>query len=71
MKHGARNDMIGEVIEVDKSGGIMGKATVRISGEFELSSVMTKDSIESMNLKTGDRVHVLVKAVNVLLIKDE
>ena len=71
MKHGARNDMVGEVIEVDQSGGIMGKATVKISGEFEISSVMTKESIESMDLKQGDRVRVLVKAVNVLLIKDE
>ena len=71
MKHGARNDMVGEVIDVDKSGGVMGKATVKISGEFEMSSVMTKDSIESMSLQTGDRVRVLVKAVNVLLIKDD
>ena len=71
MKHGARNDLAGEVIQLDKSGGIMGKATVKISGEFEMSSVMTKESMESMNLQTGDRVRVVVKAVNVLLIKDE
>ena len=71
MKHGARNDIVGEVVNVDTSGGIMAKATVNISGEFQMSSVMTKDSIESLNLKPGDRVRVLVKAVNVLLIKDD
>ena len=71
MKHGARNDIIGEVIKVDKSGGVMGKATVKISGEFEMSSVMTKDSIESLNLQAGDQVRVIVKAVNVLLVKDD
>ncbi len=71
MKHGARNDIMGEVTSVDTSGGVMGKATVKVSGEFEMSSVMTKDSIESLDLKPGDRVHVLVKAVNVLLLKDE
>lgn len=71
MKHGARNDIVGEVTEVDKSGGIMGKATVKISGEFEMSSVMTKDSMEALNLQKGDRVRVIVKAVNVLLVKDD
>ena len=70
MKHGARNDIIGEVTDVDTSGGIMGKATVKISGDFEMSSVMTKDSIQSLGLKPGDKVRVLVKAVNVLLVKD-
>ena len=69
MKHGARNDIVGEVISVD-SGEIMGKATVGISGEFELSSVMTIDSLKSLDLKPGDKVRVLVKAVNVLIVKD-
>lgn len=71
MKHGARNDIVGEVIDLDTSGGVMGKATVKVSGEFQMSSVMTKDSIESLNLQPGDKVRVLVKAVNVLLIKDQ
>ena len=71
MKHGARNDIVGEIIEVSHDGGIMGKATVKVSGEFQLSSVMTKESIESLDLKEGDKVRVLVKAVNVLLVKDE
>ena len=71
MKHGARNDIIGEVVNIDTSGGIMGKATVKVSGEFEMSSVMTRDSIEALGLQTGDKVRVVVKAVNVLLIKDD
>ena len=70
MKHGARNDIVGEVVEVDQSGGVMGKATVNVSGEFQMSSVMTKDSIEAMNLQQGDKVRVIVKAVDVLLVKD-
>ena len=69
MKHGARNDIVGEVIEIDSGEGIMGKATVKISGEFKMSSVMTKDSLQSLDLKPGDQVRVIVKAVNVLLVK--
>ncbi len=71
MKHGARNDIEGEVVALNNSGGVMGQAKVRISGEFEMSSVMTAESIEALNLRPGDRVRVIVKAVNVLLVKDD
>jgi len=69
MQHGARNDIIGEVIEV-KSGDMMAQAKVKISGEFDLSSVMTTDSLAALGIEKGDKVRVLVKAVNVLLVKD-
>ena len=70
MKHGARNDIVGEVVNVEAGDGIMAKATVKISGEFQMSSVMTNDSLQSMALQPGDQVRVLVKAINVLLVKD-
>ena len=70
MKHGARNDMIGEVSEIVTGDGIMAQAKVKVSGEFQLSSVMTRESLESLGIKKGDKVRVIVKAVNVLLIKD-
>ena len=69
MKHGARNDIVGEVVEL-KTADLMAKATVKINGEFSLSSVMTADSLAALGLKNGDKVRVLVKAVNVLLVKD-
>lgn len=69
MKTGARNDIVGEVTEV-KSGGLMALAKVRIPADAVLSSVMTVDSTEALELKPGDRVRVVIKAVNVLLIKD-
>ena len=68
MKHGARNDIVGEVVEI-KSGDLMSQTKVKIDGEFDLSSVMTADSLSSLGIKEGDKVRVLVKAVNVLLVK--
>lgn len=70
MKHGARNDIIGEVVEL-KSAELMAQARVKIEGEFQLSSVMTADSLAALGIKEGDKVRVLVKAVNVLLVKDD
>jgi molybdopterin-binding protein len=69
MKTGARNQLIGEVTDI-KRGTLMSLAKVKIPAEAVVSSVMTIESLEDLGLKKGDRVQVIVKAVNVLLIKE-
>jgi molybdopterin-binding protein len=71
MRHGARNDITGKVIQIIPGDGVMGLAKVKVSGEFEMSSVMTSESLKALKLKKGDQVRVIVKAVNVLLVKDD
>ena len=70
MKVGARNKLMAEVIEI-KKGGVMCQVNVTLNGMegVEMSSVMTLDSLADLDLKVGDEVEVLVKAVNVLLVK--
>jgi molybdopterin-binding protein len=49
----------------------MCQVDVQLEGtDYRMSSVMTLNSLEAMNAKEGDRVHVLAKAVNVLLTKE-
>jgi molybdopterin-binding protein len=48
----------------------MGLAKVEVPAEMVISSVMTLESLEEMGLKEGDNVQVVVKAVNVLLVKE-
>ncbi len=69
MQHGARNDIVGQVTQI-RTGDLMAQAKVKVTGEFDLSSVMTADSLAALGIKEGDQVRVLVKAVNVLLVKD-
>ncbi len=69
MKIGARNQLIGEVLEV-KRGALMGEVKLTIAADSPMASVMTLESIDDMKLKKGDKVRVVVKAVNVLLIKE-
>ena len=69
MKHGARNDIPAEVIEI-KTGGVMAQVKVKLAGtDYEMSSVMTIDSLEVLGIEKGSIVHVVAKAVNVLLVK--
>lgn len=69
MKTGARNQLIGEVTEI-KRGTLMSLAKFKVPAEAVMSSVMTLESLDDLGLKEGDRVKVIVKAVNVLLQKD-
>lgn len=68
MKVGARNRIVGKVTEI-KKGTIMGQVKLRIPAGAGMASVMTLDSLKELGLKKGDEVEVIVKAVNVLLVK--
>lgn len=68
MKHGARNDIPAEVIDI-KTGGVMAQVTVKLKGtDYHMASVMTLDSLETLKIEIGSTVHVVAKAVNVLLV---
>jgi len=69
MKYGARNQLVGEVVEV-KKGTLMCQVRVKVPAEATMSSVMTLDSLEDLNIHKGSKVNVVVKAVNVLLTTD-
>ncbi len=69
MKIGARNRLEGEVVEI-KRGTVMCQVRVQIAGGAQMESVMTLDSLDELGLKEGDKVRVVVKAVNVLLLRE-
>ncbi len=69
MKYGARNEIVATVKSI-KKGAVMCQVDVSDIVASKMSSVMTTESIEEMGLKEGDKVKVIVKAVNVLLIKE-
>ena len=69
MKYGARNQLVGKVVEIRK-GTLMSQVRVSIPADFTISSVMTLDSLNDLGIKEGDRVKAVIKAVNVLLVKE-
>jgi len=70
MKHGARNQISGNVVEI-KKGSLMCQVKLEISADNTISSVMTLDSLDDLGIKEGDKVKAIIKAVNVLLVKEE
>ena len=69
MKYGARNQVIGKVTGI-KKGSLMCQVTLKVPAESVMASVMTLDSLKELGIKKGDKVRVVVKAINVLLVKE-
>ena len=68
MKFGARNRIIGKVTDI-KKGGVMCLVKLSIPAASRMASVMTLESLNELKLRKGDKVEVIVKAVNVLVAK--
>lgn len=67
MKVGARNRIMGKITEI-KKGTLMCLVKVDVPAS-KMASVMTVESLEELGVKKGDEVEIVVKAVNVLLMK--
>jgi molybdopterin-binding protein len=69
MKYGARNQLTGKVTGI-KKGSIMCQVGLDVAAGSKMSSVMTIDSLDELGIREGDTVKVVVKAINVLLVKE-
>ncbi|MFV0481020.1 MAG: molybdopterin-binding protein [Campylobacteraceae bacterium] len=69
MKYGARNAITATIGEI-KPGAIMCQVDLKDIIADKMCSVMTLESVKDLDLKKGDKVKVLVKAVNVLIVKE-
>ena len=70
MKYGARNQVIAVVKNI-KRDKVMSQVDLEVAAKSKMGSVMTTDSLDELGLKKGDKVILVVKAVNVLLVKEE
>jgi molybdopterin-binding protein len=69
MKYGARNNIAATVKSI-KKGDVMSLVKYDVSLPVEMASVLTTESTEDLDLKPGDRVQLVIKAIHVLPIKD-
>lgn len=69
MKYGVRNTLKATVTEV-KQGDIMSQVQCALLEAGNISSVLTTDSVREMDLKKGDQILLLVKAIHVIPAKE-
>lgn len=68
MKLSTRNQIKGEVIEVVK-GTVAAMVKVDIGSGNTITSTITVDAVNDLQLKKGDKVTVLIKASSVMIGK--
>ena len=69
MKYGARNQITAKVKSI-KTGDVMSLVKFDVHVPAEMASVLTSESVEHLNLKVGDEVQLIIKAVHVLPMKE-
>ena len=69
MKYGARNAVNGTVKSIEQ-GDLMALVKFDVTTPATMASVLTVESLEDMGLKVGDEVMLVVKAVNVMPVKE-
>jgi molybdopterin-binding protein len=68
LKISARNRLKGKVVAVEK-GIITAKVKIEIKVPAVVTSVITKESVEDLDVKVGDEVEVIVKSTAVMIGK--
>ncbi len=68
MRLSARNILTGYVKDV-KEGEVVSMVGVELDSRQEVKSIITTDSLKRLNIKIGDRLLVIIKATEALLMK--
>ena len=69
MKYGARNKITARVTSI-KSDQIMSLVKFDVTTPTQMASVLTTESVQDLELKVGDTVQLVIKAIHVLPIKE-
>lgn len=70
MKTSARNQFSGEIIHL-RHGSVNDEVVIRINAGDEITAIVTKESVEAMELAVGKKVYAIIKASSVLLAPEE
>ena len=69
MKHGVRNSLKATVTKV-KKGDIMSQVGCKLNEPGAITSILSTDSLEELDIKEGDQIILLVKAIHVIPVKE-
>jgi molybdate transport system regulatory protein len=68
MKYGARNQLAAKVTSIQR-GDVMSLIKFDVTAPGEMASVITTESVAELDLKVGDQIQLIVKAIHVLPVK--
>jgi molybdopterin-binding protein len=69
MKMSARNRIVG-IVSLVQEGAVAAVVKVDVKDPFTITSMITKEAAEDLDLKKGDKVSVIIKSTEVIIAKD-
>lgn len=69
MKLSARNLLKGTIKEIIP-GAVNSEIVIQLPGGAEIVSIITRESVDSLELKVGKEVYAVIKASNVMVAVD-
>jgi molybdate transport system regulatory protein len=69
MKLSARNQIVGKIIHIDK-GQVAASVKIKVTQPATLTTVITVEAVDELNIKPGDTIEVVVKATEVMVAKE-
>ena len=70
MKTSARNQFPGEVVSVEK-GAVGAVVKIKTDSPCHVTAFITKEAVDDLRIKKGDRVVAIVKSTEVMIAKEE
>jgi len=70
LKISARNRLGGTVQEVDK-GVVTAKVKIKIEKPVIVTAIISKEAVEELDIKAGDKVEAVIKATEVMVAKEK
>jgi len=67
-QYGARNQISARVTSI-KTDEVMSLVKFEVSAPAQMASVLTTESVEDLDLKEGEEVQLVIKAVHVLPVR--
>ncbi len=68
LKLSARNDLPGKIVSIDK-GMITAKVKLEITAPTTITAVITKEAVDELDLKVGDKVSAIIKSTEIIIGK--
>ena len=69
MKISARNMLKGKIKQI-KPGAVNSEVIIELTGGGQVVSIITKESVENLELVVGKQVYAVIKASNVMIAVD-
>ncbi len=69
LKMSARNRIKGTVDSVEKDA-VTSKVKIKVDAPFTITAVITKEAVEDLKIKPGDKVEAVIKSTEVMVAKE-